>query len=1051
MSEEAGRQGLSRARSTRVSWCFLAAAIAATALSLLSPSEATSSFLFDAIALAAAAAAVVAIMRNEPTRHRQAWLLMAIGITLSAAGDVVYDLAVRGFGADSGYPWADIFYLPAYPCFAFALWRLGGRQTRDTAVDSAIVALAAAAVIWQWVVTPILTAPGSASLERLVTVLYPIMDVLLVVAIVHAVFTVPRWMTSARLLFVGLAVMLVADTVFARTVADGTYVDGGALDTLWPVAYALLAAAMLHPSMRELWGARDAGLVRTGRARIIVLAGALFSVPAIVVIDGAESDEAVALTAIVAATAALVAWRIARLVTESNEARVEITESEARFRALVQHSTDAVVVIDRGGVITYATPSVQGILGYRPREIVGREVSGLMDPRDVEGSARALGRLVSEPYVTERLEARVRHADGSWRWLDATCTNQLEEPSVRGIVGNVRDITERKRMDQAGVGETKVLELVLRGAPVTETLHLLLETVEEYLGDASAIVRLVEPDTRTLTSIAAPTLPLSYLRALDDMLDGSVDSAQDALTLVSETIVVPDMNAPGAGAELRELALAYGLQSFWAFPIRARESDAPLGYLGVYSRRIRTPRSAEFAVLLRARDLASLALDRAAHTEQLGFLALHDTLTALPNRALAVDRLDKALKSLPDEGAMVGALFIDLDRFKVVNDGLGHDTGDELLVAVGQRLARSVRREDTVARFGGDEFVIIAEDLKDERQAVELAERALEALGRPFGLGRAEVVASASIGIALTHRSTDRASDLLRDADAAMYRAKSLGGGRYELFDQDMHTQAVTRLLTERALRQSLEHDELRVLFLPQFDLRTDERVAIEALLRWAHPVRGLVAPEDFIAVAEETGLIVPIGEWVLDEVCQRVQLEHLEGADERPLPVSVNVSARQLLQSDFVDRIRRTLTSRDLEPSELCVEVAERVLLDDHDPIRDAIHGLKDLGVRLAIDDFGTGGSSLTYLRRYPFDELKIDGTFVAGLGRSVADDAIVAATIDMAHALGMVVAAEGIETEAQRVRLVDLGCERGQGFHLGGPETADARHLRLVQRRPA
>ena len=248
-------------------------------------------------------------------------------------------------------------------------------------------------------------------------------------------------------------------------------------------------------------------------------------------------------------------------------------------------------------------------------------------------------------------------------------------------------------------------------------------------------MRLVDPETRTLTSVAAPTLPLSYLRALDDVLDGPADSVQDAVQLASETIVVPDMNVPGAGAELRELALAYGLLSFWAFPITCRESGAPLGYLGVYSRRIRTPRSADFAVLLRARDLASLALDRAAHTEQLGFLALHDTLTELPNRALAVDRLDKALTALPERGSMVGALFVDLDRFKVVNDGLGHDTGDDLLVAVGQRLAGCVRRDDTVARFGGDEFVIIAEHLRDERQAVELAERALERSPAPSRSG----------------------------------------------------------------------------------------------------------------------------------------------------------------------------------------------------------------------------------------------------------------------------------------------------------------------------
>ncbi|MET0628742.1 MAG: EAL domain-containing protein [Acidimicrobiia bacterium] len=1054
MVQEAGLRGRERgaergALPGSVSWWFLAVALGATALSLLSGSEQFTSFLLDAIAVAAGCGAVFGIMRNQPARLWP-WRLVAIAIVLSAAGDVVYDVAVRGFGAESGYPFADLFYLPAYPCLAVALWQLSGPRRRDTFADSAIVTLAVSAVIWQWVITPMLETAGATTLEHLVAVTYPIMDVVLVVAIVHAVFTLPRLITSARFLFAGLTVMLVADTVFARLVADSTYVDGGTLDALWPIAYSLLAAAILHPSMRAFGEERDPGLVRAGRARIVVLAAALFCVPAIVVIDGATSDEAVALTAIVAATAALVGWRITRLITETNQAREEIGESEARFRALVQHSSDAVAVIDRTGIITFATPAIDTILGRSPDDMVGRVATELLHPNDITRAMEALESLRSRPFASVRQELRVRHSDGSWRWLDATFTNQLAEPAILGIVSNLRDITDRKLLERAGSGETRVLELVLGGAPVAETLEVLLGTVEAFVGDAAAVVRLVDPDTGALLSVAAPTVPLSYVREVDEKSAWALEHGVDPLGALTEPLLLSDLASDDRYPGLPARAHAHGLRSFWALPIRG-QADNARGYLGVYTRMPRSPNIAELNVLERARDLVAIALDRAAHTEQLGFLALHDTLTTLPNRALGVERLDTALQSLPDSGPLVAALFIDLDRFKVVNDGLGHDAGDELLVAVGRRLAGAVRREDTVARFGGDEFVVICEQLRDEAHVIELAQRALDSLSHPFALDRAEVMVTASIGIALTHRATDRASDLLRDADAAMYRAKSRGGGRFELFDHAMHTQAVTRLLTERALRQSLDRDELRVLFQPQFDLATNERVAVEALLRWDHPVRGVISPDGFLAVAEETGLIVPIGEWVLDDVCDRLQLATLESSDAPTLPMSVNVSARQLLQVGFADRVRRALLARDLDPQLLCLEVAERVLLDDHDSIRDTLHALKNSGLRLAIDDFGTGGSSLTYLRRYPFDELKIDGTFVAGLGQSPADDAIVAATIDMAHALGMTVAAEGIETEAQRTRLVELGCERGQGYHLGAPAALDERHLRLVRRRPA
>ncbi len=805
----------------------------------------------------------------------------------------------------------------------------------------------------------------------------------------------------------------------------------------------------MHPSMRALWETGDAGLVRRGRARMVVLGAALFAAPAVVILDDSGSSAAVVLAVITGVAAVGVAWRITRLVDETNQARVVLAESEARFRALVQHATDIIVVISKSGRVKYISPAVDHVFGRQSNDLVGTSFTEYLDPEGVDQSHALYDALRSHP--DEPFDTEFHVFDGEcWRWVEATWTNQLHEPAVAGIVGNLRDVTDRKRAGAFAQAQTRVLELVLSGAPVPETLTIILEAVEDYIPDGAGSIRLYDPDEGTLVCVAAPTLPDDYVRAVSELTTiEDVEAAFGATGLR----VTPDIERDGARPAVADLCASYGLRGLWSMPIRTPDGSDFLGVFSFFLRNVREPEAEQLAVLERARDLVAVAIDRDARTKELGHLALHDTLTGLPNRALVQDRIEHALARLADadDDAMVAVLFVDLDRFKLVNDGLGHETGDELLAAVSRRLSTSVRRQDTIARFGGDEFVVLCEDLSDERQAVELAERAADAFVEPFVLSRAEVTVSASIGIAVTRRASDHASTLLQDADAAMYRAKRRGGARHELFDEAMHTQAVSRLLTERALRRALQQNELRVLFQPQFDLPTGRRVAVEALLRWNHPVRGLVMPSDFLRVAEETGIIVPIGEWVLGRACELLRSPAADGSTGERLSVATNVSGRQLQRPDFPALVARALQDFAVDPGRLCLEVAESALLDDLDATGDTLRALKELGVRLAIDDFGTGGSSLTYLRKFPFDELKIHDMFLEGLGRSAADDAIVAATIDMAHTLGMVVAAEGVETEEQRVRLRELGCDRAQGYHLGPPEELASRRLVLVEQRPA
>ena len=419
--------------------------------------------------------------------------------------------------------------------------------------------------------------------------------------------------------------------------------------------------------------------------------------------------------------------------------------------------------------------------------------------------------------------------------------------------------------------------------------------------------------------------------------------------------------------------------------------------------------------------------------------AFHDTLTALPNRALFADRLGQALARRERRPTEAAVLFLDIDRFKWVNDSLGHAAGDELLVGVAHRLQRVLRPGDTVARFGGDEFVVLCEEMGSGDEALLVADRMRHVLAAPFELGGREIGLTASIGIALASTSTHDTPDaLLRDADAAMYRAKERGRDRVELFDDQMRSRAMARLETESALRRALEYGQMKVYYQPVVKLSTGRVAGVEALVRWNHPERGLVSPSEFITVAEETGLIVALGGFVLTEACLQVARWNCRHPASPPLTVSVNLSAHQLRTRGLRDLVIRALKQSGLQPRFLCLEITETALVEDADASRAALDGLKDLGVTLAVDDFGTGYSSLIYLRRFPVGVLKIDRSFVVGLGTNAEDTAIVSGVVGLARALGMLAVAEGVETPEQAVRLAELGCPLGQGYHWSKPLSA-------------
>jgi diguanylate cyclase (GGDEF)-like protein/PAS domain S-box-containing protein len=444
------------------------------------------------------------------------------------------------------------------------------------------------------------------------------------------------------------------------------------------------------------------------------------------------------------------------------------------------------------------------------------------------------------------------------------------------------------------------------------------------------------------------------------------------------------------------------------------------------------------AILRDVSDRKEAEREREAYERQLAQRALHDTLTTLPNRALLHDRLEHALARAGRQGAAVAVVCLDLDRFRVVNESFGHHAGDELLVAVANRLEEVLRPGDTLARIGGDEFALLFEDATGDGEAVRHAERVVGALSTPFELAGRDVPVTASAGVALGTGPGRGADQVLRDAEMAMIRARQRGPGRYELFDDAMRSEAAERLVVESDLRKAITGSQLRLHYQPVVELSGGTVIAVEALLRWQHPTRGLLLPGRFISIAEESGLIVPVGQWVLSAAAQQAA-EWQPGPDGAPLRMSVNVSARQFQQGGWTDEVARALEESGLSPDRLVLEITESVLMDDTRTTVRRLGELRDLGVRIAIDDFGTGYSSLGYLRQFPVDILKIDKSFIDGVASGPHESALARAVIKLASTLKLEAVAEGITSRKQYLVLRRLRCQFGQGFLFSRPEPAE------------
>ncbi len=697
----------------------------------------------------------------------------------------------------------------------------------------------------------------------------------------------------------------------------------------------------------------------------------------------------------------------------------------------------------------YASPQIQSILGYTPGEWCAD--AGLwarsLHPEDRERVLQSEESSRAGAPQADASEYRLLHRDGRVVWIRDDAQLVRDQAGALRWHGVLSDITERKdaeaELEQRARQQSAVARLGEHALEGATTLSLMQEAVtqaNEILGgDGATVIQLVPEEDCFLVQSTA-----GLVHSPIGVRIPTREREMARYTILSgEPGVVADWASERRFALHEEFRMR-GISS--GAVVRIEGTTGPFGILGVHWRERRRHSPGDIDFLQSLANVLADAISRQATEDGIRHRALHDPLTGLPNRVLFQDRLEHALARTVRHGSMTAVLFLDIDRFKLVNDSLGHHVGDELLAAAAPRLKQAVRSSDTVARFGGDEFGVLLEDIPGEHDAIEMAERIAAVFARPFVLAGNEHFVTTSIGIALA-RGGERADELIRDADAAMYRAKERGRARYELFDEVMRGRAIARLRVENDLRRALERGELRLAYQPVVSLRRRTIVGVEALLRWQHPERGLVPPAEFIPIAEEDGLIEPIGRWVLETACRQVAQWHRQSPDAAPIGIAVNLSAVQLARRGLAEVVEAALRGSGLDPTCLSLEITESMMLQEADVLTEALHALKQTGARLVLDDFGTGYSSLAYLTRLPLDALKVDRSFVDGLGTEPRDSAITEAIIAMSRALSLEVVGEGVETPVQAAELARLGCELAQGFLFAKP-LSSAELARLLAR---
>lgn len=727
--------------------------------------------------------------------------------------------------------------------------------------------------------------------------------------------------------------------------------------------------------------------------------------------------------------------RLAEEMSRIFPADSDIADRHYWLETIINHVPDYIYAKDTDGRFLIANQVTVADNGLESlRDIIGKTDFDLHPQHLAMAIAEVERRVIETGEPIFGIEERAMVTKGRDRWL-MTSKVPLRNKSgkIVGIVGVSRDISDRKAAERLLEGQAHLLEMIANGRPLDEFFRELILLIEALVPRIRGSILLLSSDGRRLLHGAAPNLDETYCGMIHGVEIGPKAGSCGTAAWRGEQVIVADIFDDPLWEDYREVVRPYEFRACWSTPIHSRERKV-LGTFALYSETVCVPDEQQKELIAMAAHLAGIAIERKQAEDRISFMAHHDVLTGLPNRALFEEQVAEALETLRGTGQWAVLAFLDLDNFKLVNDTLGHAAGDELLKVTATRMRASVRKSDMVVRVGGDEFILLLNGLPCERDVVlARLENIRAAIAAPMQINGRSLQVSCSMGVACFPNQGKTVGELLANADMAMYRAKELGRNNLQVFTEEMADKAHEKLLKQAELRQAIARDEFLLHFQPQVNLETGRVFAAEALLRWRHPERGMISPGDFIPLAEETGLIVPIGDWVLRAACRQCKAWHDDGLPL--LIVSVNVSARQFRERNWAAHVAAVLAEIGLDPRFLELELTESLIMQDVPGALATMHELEAIGVHLAIDDFGTGYSSLSALKRFPVRRLKIDRSFVEDIPADVDDKAITAAIISLAQNLGLRVIAEGVETQAQVEFLRHSGCDEIQGYFFSRP----------------